>query len=557
MSTKVLVFESDASFAGELRNELGKLGCATTVVDDGNAGLQQAAGDKPDLILLSIELPRMNGFSVCNKLKKDASLKDVPLIIMSSESSDETFEQHRKLRTRAEDYVRKPIAFGELLRHIQALVELDVVPSRAEPIVVDDVIDLGAFDEEDEDKTQFAVRPKISPAKKVDPDVDAFADAAFARLGEPAARENNGAKDSTTSPAATKIREALGTNEEHERALARDRELAEARAETEKLRAEIEQLRKKPSQSPKGGSGREFLDLREALNKKDKETLALKEQLSKKSREAIEAQDKLLGLERGKSDMDDTLLGIERQLEEAREQNEALRADRDAAKKTGDDAKARLEKAKFEIENKDKALAEAKEKAGQQVAAHEAKIAALRSELDQTLANERAEHAKALDQAEQTRKADLEAAKRDKDAAVAEAREGAEKRLQEEHSAAIERARKEAEARNEALQRDRDEAVGAIRRDKDEAIETLEREKSAALAGLRGELENDRDAKVAALEARIGREVSEATERAAKLEADLAAARAKWNADKQALERAKDALAVALQQIEDAESRSL
>src|SRR6202789_1700241 len=136
MPTKVLVFESDPAFAGELRNELGKLGCATTVVDDGNVGLQQAAADKPDLVLLSIELPRMNGFSVCNKLKKDASLKDVPLIIMSSESSDETFEQHRKLRTRAEDYVHKPIAFGELLQHIQAFIALGAQADAQ--IVIDD-----------------------------------------------------------------------------------------------------------------------------------------------------------------------------------------------------------------------------------------------------------------------------------------------------------------------------------------------------------------------------------------------------------------------------------
>src|SRR5437868_4408288 len=124
MSQKVLVFESDADFAGELRNQLTRLGCNVQVVDDGNAGLQQATSSRPDLILLAIELPRMNGFSVCNKLKKDPSLKDVPLIIMSSESSDETFEQHRKLRTRAEDYVHKPIAFGELLARIQPFVSL-------------------------------------------------------------------------------------------------------------------------------------------------------------------------------------------------------------------------------------------------------------------------------------------------------------------------------------------------------------------------------------------------------------------------------------------------
>src|SRR5579862_2016919 len=146
MPTKVLVFESDIVFAGELRSELGSLGCTTTVVDDGNVGLQQAAIDKPDLILLSIELPRMNGFSVCNKLKKDATLKDVPLIIMSTESSEETFEQHKKLRTRAEDYVHKPISFAELLEHVQAFVAIGAPASEGgeAAIVIDDEIEIGS-----------------------------------------------------------------------------------------------------------------------------------------------------------------------------------------------------------------------------------------------------------------------------------------------------------------------------------------------------------------------------------------------------------------------------
>src|SRR6478609_5030522 len=143
MPTKVLVFESDPAFAGELRTELSRLGLVAQVVDDGNVGLSAAASDKPDLILLSIELPRMNGFSVCNKLKKDASLREVPLIIMSSESSDETFEQHKKLRTRAEDYVHKPIAFGELLQHIQPFVDLGASAggegaADGDPIYIDD-----------------------------------------------------------------------------------------------------------------------------------------------------------------------------------------------------------------------------------------------------------------------------------------------------------------------------------------------------------------------------------------------------------------------------------
>ena len=52
MPTKVLVFESDAGFAEELRDGLADFGCLTTVVDDANAGLQAAARDKPDLNLL-------------------------------------------------------------------------------------------------------------------------------------------------------------------------------------------------------------------------------------------------------------------------------------------------------------------------------------------------------------------------------------------------------------------------------------------------------------------------------------------------------------------------
>src|SRR3954463_12190808 len=141
MPIKILVFESDATFAEQLRSGFLALGCETTVVDDANLGLQAASRQKPDLILLAIELPRMNGFSVCNKLKRDAALKDVPLIIMSSDSTEETFEQHRRLRTRAEDYLHKPIAFLDLLPRINAQLPLGEAPrASAAPPAEDDIV---------------------------------------------------------------------------------------------------------------------------------------------------------------------------------------------------------------------------------------------------------------------------------------------------------------------------------------------------------------------------------------------------------------------------------
>jgi len=718
MPTKVLVFESDPAFAGELRNELGKLGCATTVVDDGNVGLQQAATDKPDLVLLSIELPRMNGFSVCNKLKKDASLKDVPLIIMSSESSDETFEQHKKLRTRAEDYVHKPIAFGELLQHIQAFVRLGSIrpPEADSSIVIDDDIEIGSTDYmQEDDGTQIALRPPSMAAagtqrgmETVDADVDAFADAAFGRLtgSEPpgagaataeARPIHNGASDSVTSPAAPrrptsppaqrspsarppsgvdvaeyeKVREELLRT--RARATTLETELCEARndvekwrleaGEVERLTRELEELKVKlASGAPKtaGISSREFLDLREALNKKDKEILSLKEAQSRKDKEHVESQDKMLALERAKSDLDEKTLALEREAAETKDRLDALAADKDLAKKAADDFKARLEKSRAESDGKDKQLSELKSKHAEELASNEAKLSALRSELDQTLANERAEHARALDQSEERRKADVEQTKTDREAALVEAREQSERDRQEAMTAQAAQLKQEHDGKMAALHRAHQQEVEKVRGEIEKAVAEAkatheaevvrvraEDEKQAAegLEALRTEhaekvkgLENDRDSRLAALESRTSRELAEANDKLAKADMDLSAARgelgelreakqtgdtvhetamvdlqknlaelttardeldkkhtsasdrvatleaelvvarqdlgetrqklaaessraekaqAKWEADRQSLERAKDAMAVALSQIEEAEGRPL
>jgi CheY-like chemotaxis protein len=114
---RVLIFESDPVFASELRSGLEQHACAVTVVGDATEGLQVAASERPDLVLLTVELPRINGFSVCNKLKRDPGLKSVPLIIMSSDSNEDTFSQHRRLKhSRAEDYVHKPISAARVFQ---------------------------------------------------------------------------------------------------------------------------------------------------------------------------------------------------------------------------------------------------------------------------------------------------------------------------------------------------------------------------------------------------------------------------------------------------------
>lgn len=156
---RILAFEADKDLAAELRASLWRYGCLLDVLEDGDAGIEKALAERPDLILLSIELPRTNGFSICNRLKRNKTLKEIPLIITSSECSDETFEQHRTMQTRAEDYLRKPFEFSELLDKIRGLISLDtpISPSKdtapggssdMEPAPLTDIFSAldGAFD---------------------------------------------------------------------------------------------------------------------------------------------------------------------------------------------------------------------------------------------------------------------------------------------------------------------------------------------------------------------------------------------------------------------------
>ncbi|MBN1611714.1 MAG: response regulator, partial [Polyangiaceae bacterium] len=183
MPISVLIFESDPSFAQELESGLQRASCETTVADDANVGLQIAATRKPDLIVLTIELPRMNGFSVCNKLKRDPNLQGVPLIILSSDSTEETFEQHRRLRTRAEEYLHKPVSVDQLLPLMRRLVPgFTGVASRPPPSTAPEV--LGEDDLLIDEAEIISARPAPEEGQRVDGDVESFTEQAFDALLE-------------------------------------------------------------------------------------------------------------------------------------------------------------------------------------------------------------------------------------------------------------------------------------------------------------------------------------------------------------------------------------
>ncbi|HET6921693.1 MAG TPA: response regulator, partial [Anaeromyxobacteraceae bacterium] len=122
MPKKILLIESDAAFAREMTEALERKGFQVRVGTDGKEGLDAARDLRPDAIVLCVELPGMSGYSICNKLKKDEELKGIPLVITSAEATPETFEQHKKLKARAEDYLIKPFDGATLIERIAALV---------------------------------------------------------------------------------------------------------------------------------------------------------------------------------------------------------------------------------------------------------------------------------------------------------------------------------------------------------------------------------------------------------------------------------------------------
>ena len=97
---RVMVVESDVAFAEEIRLALETHAVEVQVVSDGNEALQVAKSAGADLILLRVELPKISGYSICNKLKKssDPRVKSIPLVVISSEATPEIFAAGEDVR---------------------------------------------------------------------------------------------------------------------------------------------------------------------------------------------------------------------------------------------------------------------------------------------------------------------------------------------------------------------------------------------------------------------------------------------------------------------------
>jgi two-component system alkaline phosphatase synthesis response regulator PhoP len=132
---RILVIEDDASIRLGLEDTLRAKGYEVRVASTGEDGLRLADRFGPDLIVLDIMLPDVDGFEVCRRLKSPRTgLAHVPVIMLSARGAE--LDRVRGLELGADDYVTKPFSLMELLARVAVVLRRATGPASPEPTVL-------------------------------------------------------------------------------------------------------------------------------------------------------------------------------------------------------------------------------------------------------------------------------------------------------------------------------------------------------------------------------------------------------------------------------------
>ncbi len=127
MDKKILVIEDDVSTVELLRHRLTNMGYNVIYAYDGYTGLELAQKESPDLIILDVLLPKMNGYKICRLLKFDEKFQHIPIIMLTSREGKD--QQELGKQTGADQYVLKSDRRNSLLKLIRMYLEPNSVPN--------------------------------------------------------------------------------------------------------------------------------------------------------------------------------------------------------------------------------------------------------------------------------------------------------------------------------------------------------------------------------------------------------------------------------------------
>ncbi len=120
MNNKILIVDDEEFFIQPIKILLERNGFEIFVANDGMAGLQKARDVKPDLIMLDLMLPGIDGYQICRLLKFDDKFKSIPVMIVTAKDTER--DKELGIKSGADSYMTKPLNPSELIGEISKLI---------------------------------------------------------------------------------------------------------------------------------------------------------------------------------------------------------------------------------------------------------------------------------------------------------------------------------------------------------------------------------------------------------------------------------------------------
>jgi PleD family two-component response regulator len=132
IAARILVVDDEPPIREILKFQLENAGYDVRCAKDGGEGLHMVESDPPDLVLLDLMMPEMDGYEVCRRMKSDYAARHIPIIILTARSELE--EKLKGLENGANDYVTKPFSMSELLVRVKNVLQWSQSQREANPL---------------------------------------------------------------------------------------------------------------------------------------------------------------------------------------------------------------------------------------------------------------------------------------------------------------------------------------------------------------------------------------------------------------------------------------
>jgi len=121
MSKKILIIDDERDFVETVSFALEAKGFLVSNAADGPAGIMKANAEKPDLIILDLMMPGMDGYEVAGRLKSDSLTSGIPMIVLTAAVTKDLSQKIREAQ--AADYLTKPCDLEELIKKVKSVLE--------------------------------------------------------------------------------------------------------------------------------------------------------------------------------------------------------------------------------------------------------------------------------------------------------------------------------------------------------------------------------------------------------------------------------------------------